>query len=126
MRGPQHVAYGHTRQDDVVDITPPAPKQPRILEPRHALANRELTHQTLLSLASNHADSNRLIGSEFLEVPVASGSGFYKRSRVILTRSGQDICRFSCDAWLRKRGWCVRTSCPVAVTISIPSGRLPP
>src|SRR5882724_12017823 len=91
MRRAQDVAGSHPRQDDVVQIAPPALEQPGILEPRHTLAYRELTHQKPLSLELSQAGSNRLIGSEFLEVPVATGSGFYQRARVILLRSGQDL-----------------------------------
>ena len=46
MRGAQHRAECHARQHHVVDIAAAAAQQPRILEPRHRLTNREFAHRT--------------------------------------------------------------------------------
>ena len=44
VRRAQHMPERHARQHDVVDILAAAAQQPRILEPRHALTDRKLTH----------------------------------------------------------------------------------
>ena len=38
------MAEDHARQHHVVDIAPAAAQEPRILEPRHRLTHREITH----------------------------------------------------------------------------------
>ncbi len=45
VAGAQHIAISHARQHHVVDIAAAAAQEPRILEARHALAKRELSHQ---------------------------------------------------------------------------------
>ena len=44
MRRAQHIAKHHPRQHHVVDISPAAAQQPRILEPRHRLPQRKFPH----------------------------------------------------------------------------------
>ena len=44
MRRAQHMAERHARQHHVVDIAAAAAQQPRILEPRHRLTQREFAH----------------------------------------------------------------------------------
>ena len=44
MRRAQHMAKYHPRQHHVVDIAAAAAQKPRILEPRHRLPQRKLTH----------------------------------------------------------------------------------
>jgi hypothetical protein len=44
------MAERHARQRKVVDILPAAAQQPRVLEPRHALTDRKLTHCSPLML----------------------------------------------------------------------------
>ncbi len=59
VRGAQHIAEHHAWQHDVADIAAAAPEQPRILEPGHALTDREFTHlnprscRTLLRLSQS-------------------------------------------------------------------------
>src|SRR5262249_20358203 len=42
--GAQHISEHHAWPHDVADIAAAAPEQPRILEPGHALTDREFTH----------------------------------------------------------------------------------
>jgi phosphoribosylformimino-5-aminoimidazole carboxamide ribonucleotide (ProFAR) isomerase len=44
VRRAQDMAKPHARQYHVVDIAAAAAQQPRILEPRHRLTEREFTH----------------------------------------------------------------------------------
>ena len=44
VRRAQHMAIHHAREAHVVDIAAAAPKQPRILDPRHRLTQREFAH----------------------------------------------------------------------------------
>ena len=55
VRRAQHITECHARQDDVADIAPFTPYQPRILEPGHRLAHSEFTH------CAPRVDSCRLI-----------------------------------------------------------------
>ncbi len=62
------MAERHARQHHVVDITPAAAQQPRILEPRHRLAQRKFTH-IALSTAVRFPSAERVDYRNPLDLP---------------------------------------------------------
>src|SRR5260370_35720830 len=78
-RRAQHVAEGHAGQHDVAHIAAAAPEQARILEPGHALADREFTHgipQVLSSAEKTPLVRQARRGCQFVGTILASLARF--------------------------------------------------
>ena len=71
MRRAQHIAERHAGKRHVRDIAAAALEQPRVLEPRHRLTNREFTHCILTFRRDGRGGPaiHRGIGSHSIEMP---------------------------------------------------------
>src|SRR5438552_17995808 len=77
VRRAQHIAECHARQHDVADIAAAAPEQARILEPRHALADRKFILRILGLLSAERCRwSCRQAGGQLVGTLLASLSSF--------------------------------------------------
>ena len=59
VRRAQHVSERHARQHEIIDVAAPAAQQPRILEARHRLPQREFAHLRFPRLVSRRHQRNR-------------------------------------------------------------------